>query len=335
MAAARAIAAFTVHGGRIGLARAAFAVDADWIDLSTGISPWAYPARIDPADLHQLPDPAGLVALETAAAAVFGSDPAQTIAVPGSDIGLRLVGALAGAQRPAVLGPGYSGHLAMWSAPQMVDALVTAGHDALVLARPGNPDGMIVDRQQLGVAARELAAKDGWLIVDEAYADAGGEPSIAAERWPATIVLRSLGKFFGLAGVRLGFVIAPPPLAGRLRRMLGDWPVSGPAITIGTAAYADTPWQAGQRTRMTGMAAEVTALLAAAGLTPVGGTSCFTLVETGDAAALFTHLAEHAILTRPFADNPHRLRIGLPPDAQGLARLASALQTAPQSRPPT
>lgn len=333
MEAARAIAPFAVHGGRIGLARAAFAVAADWIDLSTGISPWSYPARIDPADLHRLPDPDGLAALETAAAAVFGSDPAQTIAVPGSDIGLRLVGALAGTRRPAVLGPGYSGHMAMWNAPAMVDALETAGHDALVLARPGNPDGMIVDRLRLGVAAREFAAKGGWLIVDEAYADAGDEPSVAAERWPATIVLRSFGKFFGLAGVRLGFVIAPPPLASRLRRMLGDWPVSGAAISVGTAAYCDTPWQAAQRARMTGMAAEVLALLTAAGLVPVGGTSCFTLVETGDAAVLFTHLADHAILTRPFADNPHRLRIGLPPDAQGLARLASALQTAPQSRP--
>lgn len=329
MAAARAIAPFTVHGGRIGLARAAFAVDADWIDLSTGISPWAYPAHIDPSDLHHLPDPARLAALETVAAAVFDSDPAQTVAVPGSDIGLRLVGALAGARRPAVLGPGYSGHLAMWGAPHLVGTIATAGHDALVLARPGNPDGMIVDRQQLGVAARELAAKDGWLMVDEAYADAGDEPSIAAERWPATIVLRSFGKFFGFAGVRLGFVIAPPLLAGRLRRMLGDWPLSGPAIAIGTAAYRDTAWQAGQRVRMAGMAAEVLALLASAGLTSVGGTSCFTLVETSDAAALFTHLAEHAILTRPFSDNPHRLRIGLPPDAQGLARLAFALQKRP------
>ena len=331
MEAARAIAPFTVHGGRIALARAAFAGDADWIDLSTGISPWAYPARIDSTDLHRLPDPAGLAALETAAAAVFGSDPAQTIAVPGSDIGLRLVGALADARHPAVLGPGYSGHMAMWNAPVMVDALETAGHDALVLARPGNPDGLIVDRQLLGVAARELAAKDGWLIVDEAYADAGDEPSIAAERWPATIVLRSFGKFFGLAGVRLGFVIAPAPLADQLRRMLGDWPVSGAAIAIGTAAYGDTPWQAGQRARMTGMAAEVLALLASAGLAPVGGTSCFTLVETGDAAALFTHLADHAILTRPFADKPRRLRVGLPTGAQGLARLASALQTRPQT----
>ena len=330
MAAARALAPFTVHGGRLALARATFPGDADWIDLSTGISPWAYPAPIGPDDLRRLPEPAGLAALETAAAAVFGSDPAHTVAVPGSDIGLRLVGTLVAARAPAVVGPGYSGHLAMWPAAATIADLQTTGHDAVVLALPGNPDGRVFGREPLAAAAAVMAAKNGWLIIDEAYADAGDAPGIAAERWPGTIVLRSFGKFFGLAGVRLGFVIAPPLLAGRLRRMLGDWPVSGPAIAIGTAAYGDTVWQAAQRTRMTAMAGEVMALLAVAGLARLGGTACFSLIETENAAALFTHLAQRAILTRPFADHPHRLRIGLPANAAELARLAIALQTRPR-----
>ena len=334
MASARANAPFTVHGGRLALARAAFPGSADWIDLSTGISPWLYPAHTDTNMLHRLPEPGALAGLEAAAAGMFGSDPALTIAVPGSDIALRLLGqvlAALGINAPAVVGPGYSGHMAMWGTATMVSGLATAGHDALVLARPNNPDGASVDYGALAAAARALADQQGWLIVDEAFADAGTAASIAAARWPATIVLRSFGKFFGLAGLRLGIVIAPPVVAGPLRRLLGDWPVSGPAIAIGTAAYRDHGWQAMQRQRLAQAADRLDAVLAAAGLHVGGGTSCFRLIETTDAPALFVRLARHGILTRPFADAPQRLRIGLPADDGQFDRLAAALQ--PESLP--
>lgn len=326
MASARAIAPFAVHGGRLDLARASYPCDRDWIDLSTGISPWAFPAGFDPAVLQRLPAPAALAALESTAAAVFGSDPAHTVAVPGSDIGLRLLGRLLGARTPAVVGPGYSGHRLMWQRAETVTGLAVEGHDALVLARPNNPDGAIADRALLAAAARQLAAKGGWLIVDEAFADAIPEPGIAAERWPGTIVLRSFGKFFGLAGVRLGFVIAPAAIAEALRRLIGDWPVSGVAIAIGTAAYADLRWQAAQRERLTRAAAALDAVLAESGVTITGGTACFRLVDTPDAAAVFVHLARHAILTRPFADDPRALRIGLPANDAEAERLGAALR---------
>ncbi|KAB7649070.1 aminotransferase class I/II-fold pyridoxal phosphate-dependent enzyme [Polymorphobacter fuscus] len=327
MQARASVADFAVHGGRLALARAAFPGRDDWIDLSTGISPWAYPAAIDPLALARLPEPAALAALESAAATVFGSDAADTVAVPGSDIALRLLGQVIAAKAPAVVGPGYSGHVAMWPGARVIAAIDADAHDALVLARPNNPDGAIASRDALAVAAQAMEAKAGWLIIDEAFADAGGAPSLATTGWPATIVLRSFGKFFGLAGLRLGFVVAPPAVAAPLRRLLGDWPLSGPAIAIGTAAYRDHGWQAAQRVRLSHAAAGLAAAIAAAGLAQCGGTSCFALVDTDDSAALFRHLAGQAILTRPFADQPRRLRIGLPADADQLARLAHALRS--------
>ncbi|GGE03339.1 threonine-phosphate decarboxylase [Polymorphobacter glacialis] len=319
------IAPFAVHGGRIELARARFPGGAGWIDLSTGISPWAYSFSVDAGALLRLPEPGALAGLEQAAAAVFGSVPAETVAVPGSDLALRLVGQLAGARTPAVVGPGYSGHRAMWDDAAMLADVPETGHDAVVLARPNNPDGRMIDFDLLAGAARRLAALGGWLVVDEAFADAGDEASIASLGWPGTIVLRSFGKFFGLAGLRLGFVIAPAPMAAALRRLLGDWPVSGPAIAIGTAAYGDHAWQAAQRVRLADAAGRLDGLLTGAGLAVVGGTSCFRLVDTADAAGLFVRLAGHSILTRPFADDGRRLRIGLPVDEVAFARLGVAL----------
>jgi cobalamin biosynthetic protein CobC len=138
------------------------------------------------------------------------------------------------------------------------------------------------------------------------------------------IRLRSFGKFFGLPGLRLGFVLAPPAVARTIRSWLGDWPVSGPAIAIGTAAYRDLDWQATQRNRLAKDAARLDALIAATRLTSCG-TPLFRLIETQDADALFRHLAAAHILTRPFADYAHRLRMGLPGSEDDWARLAHAL----------
>lgn len=321
---------FAVHGGRLDLARAAFPEVADWTDLSTGISPWAYPATAVDATLRALPSPSVLAGLEAAAAAMFGSDPALTVAVPGSDLGLRLVARLLGHlgnTRVAVVGPGYSGHVAMWLDVPVTevtaDTIPPAGdHGVLVLARPNNPDGVIVD-------AAVLMARPGWLIVDEAFVDTTPGDSLANKVLPNLIVLRSFGKFFGLAGLRLGFVIAPTAVVPELRRMLGDWPVSGTAIAIGTAAYADRGWQVTQRERLVASATRLDALLVGVGLIVIGGTALFRLIHAPDAAALFTHLARHRILTRPFADRPHQLRISLPDTEADWARLAAALDRMP------
>ncbi|KQN69207.1 aminotransferase class I/II-fold pyridoxal phosphate-dependent enzyme [Sphingomonas sp. Leaf62] len=312
------LAEYCAHGGRVTAAMRAFGGD-DWIDLSTGIAPWAYPhGTIDPGH-DRLPEPGELAALERAAARAFGvADPTAVVAVPGTDLALRLLGVILAAERPAVVRPGYAGHAAAWPQASAVAALTDPGDaDLLVLASPANPDGFVTPADHLRALARRMT-----LVVDEAYADPVA--GLAAEASDRLIVLRSFGKFYGLPGLRLGFVLAGSGVADALRSLLGDWPVSSAAVRIGAAAYADRAFADAQAERI----ATVGALLdlALAGADIIGRAPLFRLIETSDAHALFRHLCNHAILTRPFADRRDRLRIGLPADGAALSRLTTALK---------
>lgn len=308
---------FTAHGGRVESARAMFG-GADWIDLSTGIAPWAWPAG--EAAFDRLPEPGALAALERTARAAFGVPAGrEVVAVPGTDLALRLLGRLIPARWGMVVEPGYAGHAAAWPGIARISAgeAATVAAGLIVLANPNNPDGHLFDRASLlGMAKRAV------LIVDEAFADADPRASVADA--DGIVVLRSFGKFYGLPGLRLGFVIAPGAVAAGLRALLGDWPVSSAAIAIGTAAYADLGWQAAQRDRIAAAGARLDAALGR--LPIVGGTGLFRLVATADAHGLFRHLAARAILARPFADRQDRLRLGLPRDAAAAGRLAAAIE---------
>lgn len=312
------------HGGRLDDAMRLFpAAPLPWIDLSTGINPRPWRPRAPIAhDPAPLPSRESLAALEVAAAGYFGVDPVRVAAVPGSEIALRLLGAI-GLPRPIVaLRPGYGTHA------EVADEVGTLGHGigkggTLLLANPNNPDGRLIEPARL----RGLAGADGWLVVDEAFVDVVPDHSIlrGLDEAAPVIVLRSFGKFFGLAGVRLGFVVAPPAIVARVRALLGDWPVSAEAIACGQAAYADRDWIAAARGALTESAARLDTLLARHGLPVAGGTALFRLVEHSEARAVFARLAETGILTRPFADRADWLRFGLPPDDAAFARLDHAL----------
>ncbi|RYY27619.1 MAG: aminotransferase class I/II-fold pyridoxal phosphate-dependent enzyme [Sphingomonadales bacterium] len=317
----RAFATFCAHGGRVASARALFG-GGDWIDLSTGIAPWAWPATPALRGLTRLPEPEEISGLEAAAGAAFRvTDPANVVAVPGTDLAIRLLAPLIGARSPG-LRTGYAGHHAAWPQAQTVEELSAnrlAECDLLVLASPANPDGRQADPAALRALADHMT-----VVVDEAYADpAPGLAPLASDRF---IVLRSFGKFYGLPGLRLGFVITGSAVAAQLRGMLGDWPVSSPAISIGTAAYRDNAWRHAQQARIVEAGASLDALLVRAGLSIVGTAPLFRLIDCADAHRLFEILARRAILTRPFADRPEHLRIGLPPDAAASIRLANALE---------
>ena len=322
---ARVLAIFCTHGGRVAAARAAFGDGGgdgegggDWIDLSTGIAPWGWPVDGLPLGLDRLPEPDAIAMLEAAAARTFGvGDPGGVVAVPGTDLALRLLARLLPADRAAVLHPGYAGHRAAWPDAQPVADLPTPDTDLFVLASPANPDGRVTDPATLRALAGRMT-----VVVDEAYADP--DPGLCPYACDRLVVLRSFGKFHGLPGVRLGFVVTGPDVAARLRGMIGDWPVSGPAVAIGTAAYADGNWRHGQQARIAETGRMLDDVLAAAGIAVVGTASLFRLVACRE--DLFETLARHAILTRPFADRPDRLRIGLPRGCAALTRLANALE---------
>jgi cobalamin biosynthetic protein CobC len=321
---------FSFHGGRLADAKAHFGTGkAPWIDLSTGINPQSWPGAGNLAmDWQALPDPGALGDLEAAAAACFGTDPAHVCAVPGTEIGLRMLADIL--PGPAIHAqPSYRTHGEMipQSRPVALSDLTGAEEATLVLANPNNPDGQITLTARLLNWLEARQSGTSWLVVDEAFADATPEISLGAHVHDGQrlIVFRSFGKFFGLAGVRLGFVLGPRMLIAQYRQRLGSWPLSVAALAIGTAAYRDADWIASMRISLREQAGALDAILARRGFKAMGACPLFRLIETADAAALFERLARHAILTRPFDYDPRWLRLGLPPSREALDRLDAAL----------
>ncbi|MCX5515089.1 threonine-phosphate decarboxylase [Kaistia algarum] len=323
------------HGGALIAASRAYGIAAaDWLDLSTGINPLAYPLKpFDRDDVARLPDPERLASLIDAARQAYGARPdTEILPVGGTDLAIRLLPMLVPPSAVAILSPTYSGHGEAWrDAGHRVLAVrdlrsALAAAPIVVLANPNNPDGRTHEAAEL-VAAATDGAVGRLLIVDEAFCDLTPEISLIPQLPNGTLVLRSFGKFYGLAGLRLGFVVGSGATVERLRRVLGDWPVSGPAIAAGTAALADEPWQAATRERLALDRLRLDAALFAHDLDRIEGTDLFRTVHTPLAADLHVELARRGVWTRIFDAETDRIRIGLPArDAFG--RWESALAEA-------
>ncbi len=317
------------HGGGLAAARRRYPQAPEpWIDLSTGINPVAYPLPPLPADAFtRLPEPEDIAALEAVAAAAYGvADPAMVAAAPGTQALIHLLPRLHPAGSVAVLGPTYAEHEAAWALGGAAVRMVTEPEpaDVVVLCNPNNPDGRVHDPASLLVLAGRQAAHGGLLVVDEAFADLESRSIAPQLPLPGLVVLRSFGKTYGLAGVRLGFALAAPVLAGAIRTALGPWAVSGPALLAGRLALADVAWRAAAAARLDADGAWLDSRLAAAGGTARGGTRLFRLVEHPQAAGLADRLGQAGILVRRFEARPHWLRFGIPVAADR-ARLAAAL----------
>jgi cobalamin biosynthetic protein CobC len=323
-----ALQAFARHGGDLSAARRLFPeAPQPWIDLSTGVNPHPYLLpELSPEAWTRLPDRAALARLEAVAASRYRAR-ADVVAAPGSQALIQTLARLLPARRVGVLGSTYQGHARAWSAEVFrVDRIERlAAFDVAVVVNPNNPDGRIVPAATLRELAERMAP--GTLIVDEAFADFDAADQSLAPDLPerGAIVLRSFGKAYGLAGLRLGFAILPPALAAPLRAALGPWAVSGPAIEIGLRALPDEAWLEAMRARLEGEAARLDRLLAAAGWSVIGGTKLFRLAAKADARERFEALLRSGILTRPFADARDRLRFGLPADETAWERLARGL----------
>ncbi|WP_336968510.1 threonine-phosphate decarboxylase [Sphingobium aromaticiconvertens] len=321
---------WTFHGGRLSKAKAHFGnVGAQWLDLSTGINPHAWPGVSNLSiDWRSLPDVKALEALEAAAAHHFGVDPAHICAVPGTEVGLRMLGdCLPGPAAHVVPSYRTHGEMVMGSRPIAITDVVTIAGSTLILANPNNPDGRVLTASELAGTLQHISATAGWLVIDEAFADATPDISLASQISDdrPLVIFRSFGKFFGLAGVRLGFVLGPRTLIARFRAKLGSWPLSSAAIAIGAAAYRDERWIEDMRTRLPIDAKALSDMLLRHSLKVIGECPLFGLIEVDDAATVFERLARRAILTRPFDHNPSWLRIGLPDSEEALARLDDAL----------
>ncbi len=325
-----------LHGGDLDGARLAFPhAPKPWVDLSTGINPWPYPLPPIPADAwSRLPARGAEEGLRDAAAACYGApSTANVAAASGSQALIQLLPRLRAPGTVAVLTPTYAEHAACWAGAghdvrevSGLDALADGeAADVVIVVNPNNPDGRILSVAALLGLAERQAARGGWLVVDEAFADADPAASVAGfADQPGLVVLRSFGKFFGLAGLRLGIALCEPDLAARLRSAIGPWAVSGPGLAVATAALADRGWIDATRLRLAAAAAALDACLAAVGLRVVGGTSLFRLVADRRAAALHRGLGEAGILVRRFERQADWLRLGLPPDEESVIRLRDA-----------
>ncbi len=323
----------TRHGGGLMKAAAAYPdAPRPWLDLSTGINPepWRGP-RAPEAELNRLPDPGALAALETAAASAFGSAPERTAAAAGAEAAIRLLPLLLGVRSVEIVGPTYGAHAEAWRAAGVATRLIAPDQGAtsqagvLVIVNPNNPDGRLTRRADLIAMARERSAAGRWLVVDESFIECAPGDSVSDLVEPGLIVLRSFGKFYGLAGVRLGFMLAAPGLIARLRALLGDWPVGADALIMGRVAYADADWRRRTEAALAERADRLDDLLARAGFEIIGGTSLFRMTRTRNAALWFQHLCRAGVLTRPFDHTPDGLRFGVPSE-RDLPRLMHALE---------
>ncbi|WP_313665317.1 threonine-phosphate decarboxylase CobD [Shinella sp.] len=325
-----------IHGGGIAAAAARFGgKPEDWLDLSTGINPnpVAVP-QIDGAAWHRLPDRHRQDAARAAAARYYRTPHVLPLPVPGTQSVIQLLPRLVPAgRRAAVLSPTYGEYArVLGNAGIAVDRVsgldaVTEAHGLVVVVNPNNPDGRFFPREILLNLHRRVEASGGLLLVDEAFGDMRPDDCIAplaGDDRPGLLVFRSFGKFFGLAGLRLGFVVGPSTILETLADGLGPWAVSGPALTIATTLMAsDTmPIRHALRQRK----ACLDQVLAGAGLSVTSGTDLFSLVEHAAATDLHLHLCRHYILVRPFDYHPRWLRFGLAADAASDARLAAALR---------
>lgn len=323
------------HGGSLTRARCLFPnAPTPWIDLSTGINPHSYPLPVMPATIFSaLPETERLAELNIAAAAFYGApSPWSMVAAPGTQILLPYVMELAAPGLAVVLSPAYAEHartagLVGHHVDETHDFLRLAEANIAIVVNPNNPDGRVVPRVRLLELADHLAARGGLLIVDEAFMEVGpqGESVSPDAGRPGLVVLRSFGKFFGLAGLRLGFALAQPEVAARLAARLGPWAVSGPALECGIAAFKDRDWHSALSRRLGAEAARLDSLLARHHLHVAGGTSLYRFVRTSRAGVLFDALGRDGILIRNFEAMPDALRFGLPGDEGAFTRLDAAL----------
>jgi cobalamin biosynthesis protein CobC len=316
------------HGGNLDVARARFGgALADWIDLSTGVNRQPYPVPQLPVHhWHALPSRAEIESLHEAARQAYCTT-APLLAAAGAQAAIQMLPRLAPPGSAKILAPTYGefGHVlrgAGWVVECVSDLDALARADLAIVVNPNNPDGQ---RHDPG-ALLALASRVGRLVIDESFADTTSEWSLAPRAGrPGLLILRSFGKFYGLAGLRLGFVLGSEADVAALASFCGPWPVSGIAIEIGRLALSDRVWANATRLRLFRDTARLDELAQAAGWQLVGGTPLFRLYDAGDGLLAQERLARAQIWSRVFRDRPSWLRLGLPGDETEWQRLAAAL----------
>lgn len=318
------------HGGDLSeLSYHTASDEADWLDLSTGINPSSYPIDDLPIMVWSRLPGRKLTDQFIEQAVQYYSAPKHDNLLPvaGSQAAIKMIPYLFKRQDVAIMAPTYSEHAPAWRAAGHDVMLVSSlkkipDHFIVVIVNPNNPDGYMIQGDELLAEAHRRHAAGGWLVIDEAFADVMPEISMASwTRDHNIIILKSFGKFFGLAGLRLGSVIAPALLIEQLHAVIGPWAVSGPALAIGQKALADTDWQDKMRNVLKDRQKDMDHMFNQCGLQPIGQVPLFRLIKTPYAASLFQACIEAKIYVRRFENNPEWLRFGVPDEYKNISRL--------------
>jgi len=310
----------------------------DWLDLSTGLNPNGWPAPAITAEAWlRLPETTD--GLEAAAADYYGCE--TLLPVAGSQAAIQTLPLMRAPCRVGMLDTTYAEHPHAWSRgghqverlhPDALDGAVER-LDVLLVCNPNNPTGWQADPLRLEDWRQRLASRGGWLVVDEAFMDVDPTSSMLPRIGePGLIVLRSVGKFFGLDGARVGFVFAWPELLERMADELGPWTINGPARQVVRLALEDRTWQQRMRVQLRTDSERLATCLRTHGLEPTGSSALFQWLAFDEATALHTFLAERGILTRLFTA-PVSTRFGLPANEGEWVRLEAALAEWAQARP--
>ena len=320
------------HGGRLRNASRQYGIaEADWLDLSSGLAPWPFDIPpIPPRAWARLPEADD--GLEQAACDYY--EATHALPVAGSQMAIQLLPRLRRAGKVGVLSPCYAEHAEAWRrcgyiVREVLEAEVDFfldSLDVLVVVNPNNPTGLSLSPERLLDWHARLAQRGGWLVVDEAFMDITPHLSLSAHAHQVgLIVLRSFGKFFGLAGVRLGFVLAERRLLKLLAEQVGPWAISGPTRVLGEACLLDTEAHARQRERCEASSQRLAMALERHGFKPQGGCALFQWLITEHAQALYEFMAHRGILLRLFTETSS-LRFGLPADDAQFLRLEQAFE---------
>ncbi|MDH5396255.1 MAG: threonine-phosphate decarboxylase CobD [Gammaproteobacteria bacterium] len=322
------------HGGNVlAMAKKYQRPAEQWLDLSTGLNPkgWSVPAV--PEHIWQaLPQEED--ELQNAACEYYGCE--YCLPVAGSQAAIKTLPELRNRSKVGIVSPTYAEHENAW---------VKAGHhvsqiklnnienelaalDVLVVINPNNPTGDMIATATLLSWHQQLSKKGGWLIVDEAFMDVTPQHSLLSKGiLPGLIVLRSLGKFFGLAGLRCGFVITHEDLLQRLADKIGPWTVTGPTRYVAIRALKDKTWQSYTRDRLLVEGEKLSQLLNTYGLKTTG-TALFQWTTHVESKTVFEIFAQQGILLRYFEESvimERSLRFGLPENESQWQRLTTAL----------
>ncbi|WP_249010707.1 aminotransferase class I/II-fold pyridoxal phosphate-dependent enzyme [Conexibacter sp. DBS9H8] len=306
--------------------------DADHaVTVLAGGPPTWLGAALAEVDLTRYPNPSAAVA---AVAAWHGRDPAEVVITNGAAEALWLLGPALAPHHAVLLQPGFTEtEVALRTHGIPVQRCYESQEipdraDLVVVTNPSSPDGGLRDPTVI----ERLRAPGRTVVVDEAFMSMiPDEPgSLAAASRKDVIVIRSLTKILSVPGLRVGYALAPPPLATALTAVQPPWSANAFALAALIAAAAHREDLAARAQRAATERADLVRALAAVDQVTVSPSATnFVLIEVPDGPRLLAGLAARRIAVRPAGSfpgyGPHHLRLTAR-DPAANARLVAAIR---------